>query len=197
MDKMIKSDNSLCGSVKQKKESCTEAHRETTEVHREKNQITIKIHKKMQNKSVLIGVFLIYGMLAFGQRDVMKRVYEYDAAGNRVMRSVFVLKSPSQKSMDNADEEAKEEYSFVDNLEDIKIRVFPNPTTSTVSINIENVEVLHNGVIQIYNVTGTQLRTQTISALNTSIDLSSYPAGIYLVNITINGKETKWKIVKE
>ena len=159
------------------------------------------------NKQFFLILFLFFGMAAYSQPNAMKRVYEYDAAGNRVVRKVFELSS-KQKSMDNTDEDEdededengsanKEEKSFlIDNLGDIKLKVFPNPTSSIVYIDIENVEVVSQGSITVYNAAGTQIGTQRIGSLNASVDLSSHPTGIYLVTITINGKETKWKIIK-
>ena len=160
----------------------------------------------MKQQMFVTVVFFIFGMVAYSQPDVMKREYGYDAVGNRVVRKVVDLSnssssssssSPKQKSMDNATENGEDEDFLVDNLGDITLKVFPNPTTSMVNIQIENVDVIHQGIINVYNAAGTQLGTQTITSLNASIDLSIYPPGIYLVNITINKKETKWKVIKE
>jgi hypothetical protein len=129
----------------------------------------------------------------------MKREYEYDAAGNRTARRVLILQKTSStlghKSANN-DSEGNEPI-LIDEIEDIRLKVYPNPTTSIVHINIEQVDLLQNGSIHIYNTIGTHIKSQSINSLNTSIDLSSYPSGIYLITIMINGKETKWKIIKE
>ena len=155
----------------------------------------------MKQQIFVTVVFFIFGMAAYSQPDVMKREYGYDAVGNRVVRKVVDLSqgapSPKQKSMDDATKDEEGEQFLVDNLGDIQLKVFPNPTISIVNIRIENVDVIHQGIINVYNAAGTHLGTQTITSLNASIDLSSYPPGIYLVNITINKNETKWKIIKE
>ena len=156
----------------------------------------------MKRQIFLVLGFAFLGIGAYSQQDVMRREYEYDAAGNRTVRKVFELKSPSsQKSMNEEESEsgtdAAEKPFFVDNAGDVELKIFPNPTTSIVYIAIESAEEIHAGSIQVYNATGNLLGTQTIGSLNASIDLSAYPTGVYLVNITINGKETKWKIVKQ
>ena len=156
-------------------------------------------------KQYFVILFFVLGTFAYSQTNMMKRVYEYDDAGNRVLRAVFELKSPapppppsSSFGRKSADGENRDDDNFlIDDMGDIKLKVYPNPTNAVVYVDIENVDVVQQGAIHIYNTTGNLLGMQSISDLNPSIDLSSYPAGIYLINITINGKETKWKIVKK
>ena len=161
-------------------------------------------------RQCFLVLILFFGLAAYSQtQDVMKRVYEYDEAGNRVVRKVLELQSPSpsppkHKSMDdendgdeNGDVKEVEEAFLLDKVGDVKLKLFPNPTTSMVTIQIENMELVGEGFIHVYNTTATLLGTQQIVSSSASIDLSAYPAGIYLVNIIINGKETRWKIVKK
>ena len=188
-----------------------------------------KKDRDMKQQICLIVIFM--SMLSFvkGQQDVMKREYEYDAAGNRVVRKVLEMQSSSssspskQKSMEDEDETDKtdeadkgdktdkadkagetgvtnansaEERFFVDNAGDIKLKVFPNPTTSVITLLIEDMQDEVEGTVTLYNLSGAKIGEQRITSYRTEIDMSSYPAASYLATVRINGKACYWKIVK-
>lgn len=75
--------------------------------------------------------------------------------------------------------------------------VFPNPTNSEVFININGATITDNDYINLYSMIGTQLNSSKINSLQTKIDLSTYPNGIYFLLTTINGGATRFKILKE
>ena len=60
------------------------------------------------------------------------------------------------------------------------VSVYPNPTTGVV--NVTNKSGLTN-TIQVIDVTGKELISKTVSA-GTTIDLSSFGTGIYLVKVS-------------
>lgn len=64
--------------------------------------------------------------------------------------------------------------------------VYPNPTTDVVFINF-NKEV--EGRIEIFDLTGRRVATQLIDVNNskTQMDITSYPAGSYLLHCNIKG----------
>jgi len=72
------------------------------------------------------------------------------------------------------------------------ILVYPNPVT-----NILTIENYMEATIQISNILGQNMRTYKFNSNKTSIDISAFPCGIYIIKSeTIEGTKTK-KFVKE
>jgi len=148
-------------------------------------------------------VMFFYSLLFFvnGQNiDVLKREYEYDNAGNRIVRKVVEIPyqgspQPSeQKPVSHSDTSFNDFYT--DKIGDMSLKIFPNPTTSIVTLQIDGTQDEIDGIISLYSLSGAKIATQLATSYTTDIDLSPYPAGIYLATIQINGKTTHWKIIK-
>ncbi|MGX9987203.1 T9SS type A sorting domain-containing protein [Soonwooa purpurea] len=71
------------------------------------------------------------------------------------------------------------------------ISIYPNPAKDIV--NIANTK--NTSKIEIYNMTGQKILTS--ESAKTSIDVSQFPKGNYIVTITADGKTTSHKLVKE
>jgi hypothetical protein len=81
------------------------------------------------------------------------------------------------------------------------ISLYPNPTNNSFVIDINNSEEITDGVLSIYDVKGMLvtadiLKTKT-GELQHIVDLSKSPSGLYFVTLSINGKLTTKKIIKE
>jgi hypothetical protein len=147
---------------------------------------------------------LIIHIVSNGQiLDEMQREYGYDAAGNRILRKVVEI--PQQKSLisniDSVQEIAqdsnkKQEKYYVDNLGNFSLKVFPNPATSVVNIDILNTNTRIEGNIMVYNASGALLTTKQINTSHIELDVSPYSKGNYFAVIYINGEKTHWKIIK-
>jgi hypothetical protein len=72
----------------------------------------------------------------------------------------------------------------LDNLQlSNSIKIFPNPVSQ--NLQIESVTALQNANIKILNITGNVIAEYLdISTKTFSIDMSSYSAGCYLIQIT-------------
>ena len=68
-----------------------------------------------------------------------------------------------------------------------EISVFPNPTTGIIHVNIKN---YFESVLSIVDVLGNLKYTQTIKSEKVLIDLSMFPAGIYVIRI-FSGTEVR------
>ena len=156
----------------------------------------------MKQQICLIVCFLSIFSLMKGQSS---RQYDYDEAGNRVLRTVFVLSAPNsspkqQKSNDlPPDTEESDELGivYVDKVGDIALKIFPNPTTSVVELQIEGEHGEIEGTVTFYNLSGAKIGEQRITSYRTEIDMSSYSVGTYLATVVINGKKNYWKVVKQ
>jgi hypothetical protein len=131
---------------------------------------------------------------------ILQREYGYDAAGNRIVRKVVTIPSEKgilgHKSASFQSDTTNTDF-YVDKLEEMLLKIYPNPTTSVVTIQVEGVGNEIDGMITLYNLSGAILSSQRTNSYQTEIDLSTYPAGSYLVTVNINDKTTHWKIIKQ
>lgn len=80
-------------------------------------------------------------------------------------------------------------------ITEAKVSAFPNPVTNSLNVRIPDVKGMAD--IRIVDMYGKQVISRTTSQLNTSIDVSRLPAGVYLVKVVNDGNESTMKIVKE
>ncbi|WP_423128610.1 T9SS type A sorting domain-containing protein [Gaoshiqia sp. Z1-71] len=140
-------------------------------------------------KIVLIGFILLCTFGAsLSAQDIS---YHYDNAGNRTervieLRSAYVSKSAIQ-----------EQQVFEETLAQQEIKIYPNPTEGMLSVSISNPGNLPEGTITLTDMNGRKILTRRIENGLTSVDLSSHPAGYYLMKITLGAETSTWKIIKK
>ena len=81
-------------------------------------------------------------------------------------------------------------------IEDNTLTVYPNPTENIINIKVTG---QNNSItaIQLHDILGRSLVSNVVDNENTlSLDLSSYPKGVYLLSININGKKQTKKIIR-
>lgn len=76
----------------------------------------------------------------------------------------------------------------------LKITCYPNPTTGLLQIERETMGLLE---IKIFDCLGRVLLTQETDETNLSLDLKTYPSGIYTIQFKNNSKTISQKIIKE
>jgi hypothetical protein len=125
--------------------------------------------------------------------------YAYDAAGNRISRTI-VLQQSMMRAMSmpdfDSDETWEEEKPFVDFLNDLQVKIFPNPTRGQLAIEITGADG-ENVQITVFSARGELLLTkQATASARTAVDLSAFSTGNYILVLTINGTNQQYKIVK-
>ncbi|HQW44013.1 MAG: T9SS type A sorting domain-containing protein [Chitinophagaceae bacterium] len=110
------------------------------------------------------------------------RVYGYNNANNAT--SCYTLRVATGTA-------TRQEDLLVDN----KISVFPNPVTRSVNVRIPAVQGMAD--IKVFDMYGKMVIQKTSGQVNTQLDVSTLPAGIYMVKVMNDGKESTMKIVKE
>lgn len=82
-----------------------------------------------------------------------------------------------------------------------KISVFPNPTSGVFTISINNDVDLTNAKIEISDVTGKKIYTysdfKTEDLINFNVDLSDYANGIYIIKLMSEKQSFTTKIIKQ
>lgn len=120
--------------------------------------------------------------------------YSYDASGNRVKREIVM---PVPKAMAKQQNFSSDNQSFSDMLRDHSIKIYPNPTKGALRICISGLKGTDKCSLEVYTTQGMQILAEKLKTDNTDINISNQPNGVYLLQITINGKSTTWKIVKK
>lgn len=136
---------------------------------------------------ILLLIFLIMPLYMIGQNKIK---YSYDDAGNRIKREIVLSSLKSAMSSDQI-------TSFIEEVADQKIIIYPNPTRGQLTIEIIDSENSVTGNLTVFNLRGQIIAKEQMSSNRTSIDISSEPKGTYILHINIKEETTTWKIIKE
>ena len=153
--------------------------------------------------------------------------YEYDAAGNRVLRKVIILDpqfapptSPPEdpvlaENLAETEEEltsqlssmspsfteptTPEDYTqyFVEKMGQVEMKIYPNPTTEKITLEIAGWKDLQTGTFQLYSLTGQLLQEQQVHSVTTTVSLAGLAKGTYILKVYINDRTEDWKIIKQ
>jgi hypothetical protein len=77
-----------------------------------------------------------------------------------------------------------------------EINLYPNPTNGVIRIDLGN-NTLNNATIQVIDLLGKIIQTKLASAQKTTINLSNYSKGIYLVKFSNKIGSKVYKVIKE
>ena len=77
------------------------------------------------------------------------------------------------------------------------VNIYPNPTDGLLTVSIPSWRKEGKGEIRIYDSAGRNLYSRQVTGKKEIIDLSGYAAGMYIAEISIDGKTGTYKIVKD
>jgi hypothetical protein len=79
------------------------------------------------------------------------------------------------------------------------ISVYPNPTTGEFSLGIKSIEYNSNTRYAIYNMLGAIVLRKNLEnnsgEITDKIDLSTYPKGMYFIEVSVDGKKSTSKLI--
>ncbi|MDM8162165.1 T9SS type A sorting domain-containing protein [Labilibaculum sp. K2S] len=150
-------------------------------------------------KNIIITIFIILSCVIYGmsQNNIN---FAYDAAGNRVSRTINLSSTKSGINGGDAEKLSTEKFEdfFTEVLAEKEIKIFPNPTRGQLRVDILGYEDLDtNSSIQVFTTGGALLYKSNTPSQTNDINLSDKPAGLYLMVITIAGEKSTWKIIKQ
>ena len=64
------------------------------------------------------------------------------------------------------------------------VKLFPNPAESVVAIQVKKYD---NAMVRVFDITGNVIYTAALNEMNTTIDVSTYASGLYLVKVEGQG----------
>ena len=142
--------------------------------------------------------------LTIANAQTPKIDYAYDAAGNRVSRTI-VLSSPRLSNPNSTDDTAKvadapnlpNKKPLIDAFKECKIKIYPNPTKGNLYIEIENLQESASCAIKVYDLSGRFVFGSDNIKNSETIDLSGQSNGTYIMKIFVGVGSREWKIIKE
>jgi len=146
--------------------------------------------------------FLLAVPLFCMAQNPLPRVYEYDDAGNRIVRHVLELKCSLPAPEDSLEVTSYElqvtsNEFFVEKLAQLEMKIYPNPATEKITLEISNFEKLQTGVFKLYNLNGQLLKECPVHSVSTEVSLAGLSAGTYILKVFMNDKTDEWKIIKQ
>ena len=73
--------------------------------------------------------------------------------------------------------------------------IYPNPSRSNLNITLPNFE--NNAKVEVYNILGARVYKSELNKLNTSIDVSKWNSGVYLVRVSSDIETVTKRFVKQ
>ena len=135
-------------------------------------------------RTILLAL-LLTPMSAMAQNTV---IFSYDAGGNRINRQITVS-SVKERPRETTDIEAVEEETL-----EGRVRITTDAGSETVSVEISDLKADEHGSVRLFTSGGALLKEVAIAGEATSVSLSPYPSGIYILSVVLNGKQHGWKI---
>lgn len=132
-------------------------------------------------------------LLALPVKAQQKLSYAYDAAGNRTSRTVVL----PTRSADAAATNPADSVFFRETLAGNPVKIYPNPVQSTLTVSIDRYEPSFGGELTLFSISGTMLYRTRIAGETSSIDMSRYLPGTYLLHILLKGEKSVWKVIKQ
>lgn len=155
--------------------------------------------KKSITVTLLMLTYLIISKSISAQESSIK--FDYDLNGNRITRTIKLIKSDNQTDNGNAQAiyqpgQAGEIEKFTEQLGEHNISIFPNPTVGT--IFIETQEPVKNLKIELTDLKGNSIQNYNLTNDGKlKLDLSGNSNGIYLLKLSTDAETKVWKIIKQ
>lgn len=152
----------------------------------DKYKLNLKLMKKILSFCFALGFFFS----VLGQTNSYYIKYDYDAAGNRISRKCLPVTLRSATApMDSSEVEG--------DLNDLKVTIYPNPTRGAIVAGLSTFNPTSSVSYFLYSADGRKLQQLNAESDRTSIDLSHYTPGVYLLKVFANKKELEFKIIKQ
>lgn len=140
-------------------------------------------------KTISFIIIMLFSGIALQAETTIN--YEYDSAGNRIMRHVVTIGQTPVLPRHVAKPLGED-----DNGQQ-KIVIYPNPTQGAFSVEITGLRADKQNFYLLYTLSGKIMKKNNITVPLTSVNISGAAPGIYLLDISLDGNISHWKIVKQ
>lgn len=141
-------------------------------------------------------VFIAIHFKSFGQCATIH--FTYNDAGNRVQRKQVLISCLTNDEEDNPEFALKILKPLTNNKPSTKMdmKAYPNPNNGHFDVVLSSLQ--ENTVLELYDMTGRKVHSQTAKSENNQIDVSSLNTGAYiLIGRTTDNAIGRLKVVIE
>ena len=145
-----------------------------------------------------LSFFLLFVTVACIAQGNLPRTYDYDNAGNRILRTTVPLRQAIAADSDTSFADTsnnKQELYYEEFVGENNVTVYPNPTKGMVTLQFD--KPAKTGLYRLSDLSGKLLSDGTITNPIVTLDLSRYENGVYLLTLTLDGQTDTWKIIKQ
>ncbi|MDR2684815.1 MAG: T9SS type A sorting domain-containing protein [Prevotellaceae bacterium] len=139
--------------------------------------------------------FLVFIMLfaCFKSLDGQNLTFLYDNSGNCYRKYLtVVMSSPARQNSENSEETQPQ----TDQIGDLKVTVFPNPTEGVLKVAVIGASG-ENLRFTLLDAGGKILQNFTSQTLDNEVDMTSYATGIYILRLVADRKQSVFQIIKK
>ena len=140
--------------------------------------------KRIVFLSAILSVFI-------GLNAQNKVQFAYDQAGNRVKRELVITHNAR-----SAKKAASREEAYFEDLGERTVKISSNGS-GIIKITVLHMHTEDEGNVEVYSLSGSEVLNLSLSSIETLVDISDKPKGVYILKVTLNGKVTTWKITKK
>lgn len=120
--------------------------------------------------------------------------FDYDDAGNCILKYKTVVLAPRSNAKEKNDSTIKPQ---IETISEREVLIYPNPTKGALKIEIRGKEPESATHYTLSDMNGKVVFTQESTLLFYQFDMSAFAEGVYLLQVKIDGRWKKWKIIKE
>lgn len=117
--------------------------------------------------------------------------FSYDRNGNSVQRKLYCSGCPESGRQAKPNEKKNQQTAT-----QLGLSVFPNPAQEKIEVSISNLKQEYAATILLIDDQGKTLLTQKSTSQVSSVDMSSYRAGIYFIRVVVGSESLSYKIIK-
>lgn len=144
----------------------------------------------MKTLFVTICIFLFTITSLMAQQSAV--VFEYDSAGNRILRTMLVKKLSEAGST----QFPAEAHPHVGNQQNQEIKVYPNPTDGIVNIEF-GLQLRQNGTYTLSAINGLLIMQGNLTSTINMLNMKDLAKGTYILLVETDEVKEKFKIVKQ
>ncbi len=138
---------------------------------------------------IILAAFLCLFTIAGWAQTTVK--FEYDNDGNVQQRKVLGMSAPKKKPTPETP------APVTDELGAQKILIYPNPSKGEFMLSVQLLNSKETNYYCLYSLNGSVIAKEPISGNSTTVNISEYPKGIYLLDIFLGDKVSRWKVIKQ
>lgn len=118
--------------------------------------------------------------------------YLYDENGNRIEVQVIYLTAGGASNQPAVEDLYKEDS------QNFTVKVYPNPTAGSLTINFNDTQLLEGGgnEIVVLDMQGRVIKQIKPVELSNKIDLSEQAMGVYVLRVKVSGITKMFKVIK-